>query len=269
MYLTVDVGGTKTLIANFDSNFKLINQFKFPTPSNYSDFLNELKKAIESLGDFKYEYAAIATPGTINHQNYILEYGGGNVKWANVNPKQDLSNLLNCSVLFENDAKLAGLSEAILAKNEFNRVLYLTISTGIGGSLIVDQKIDKTTINSEVGKIYLNNDGKYMHWEEFASGKSIVINYGKLAKDIDDNRVWYEIAEKISLGIIAIIPILIPEVIIIGGSIGTYFNRYEDYLKQSIAKFSDEILDKSVIMQAKNPEEAVIYGCLELIKQNI
>ena len=46
MYLGIDIGGTKTLVALFAKSGDIKIQFKFPTPDTYSDFLTELQKTI-------------------------------------------------------------------------------------------------------------------------------------------------------------------------------------------------------------------------------
>ncbi len=266
MYLTIDVGGTKTLIASFDNTGQIINKIKFETPLEYRDFLTILADNILKLGEINYEYVGAAFPEMINQADNTL-VAGGTLQWHNVNPKKDINNITNCPVLIDNDANLAGLSEAIIIKDHFSRVLYLTISTGIGGALIINQKIDQTLINMEPGHMILNHDNKAMIWEAFASGKAIVSTFNKYARDIDDKDSWIKIADNISQGIIALLPIIQPEVIVIGGSIGTYFEKYGQYLNQKVQDITDALILKPEIIKADHPEEAVIYGCYQLIKQ--
>ncbi len=57
------------------------------------------------------------------------------------------------------------------------------------------------------------------------------------------------------------LPVVMPDVVIIGGSIGTYFDRYAPYLKKYLEEQLPEEVPLPVIRQAKYPEEAVVYGC--------
>ncbi len=268
MYLTIDVGGTKTLIASFNTSGQLKNMIKFETPKKYNIFLSILTKNITLLGELNYEYVAAAFPETINRTTYRL-IGGGKLKWHNVNPKKDISNITNCPVLIDNDANLAGLSEAILLKDKFSRILYLTVSTGIGGSLIINQKIDQSLIDMEPGHMILNHNNQKIIWESFASGQAITQTFGKYAKDITDENTWINIANNITEGILILLPIIRPDIIIIGGSIGTYFKQYGKYINQTIQNLKDPLIPKPTVQSAQKPEEAVIYGCYQLIKQNI
>ncbi len=265
MKLTIDIGGTKVLVAVFE-NDKVINQYKFETPKNYLDFLEEFKKSLVNLNDYHIEIAAVAIPELINRETFEL-LGGGNLKWQKVNIVNDLASILNCNVLLENDANLAGLSEASYLKDRFNRVLYLTISTGIGGGLVVNQKLSPDNLNFEPGLIKLKHNNQLIEWEKFASGRAIVGQYHQFAKDINDPVIWQEIANNILDGLMVIIPLIQPQAIVFGGSVGTYFDKYQEFLEHGLDQVIEPFLLKPVILQAIHPEEAVVYGCLELINQ--
>ena len=121
-------------------------------------------------------------PGRIDRKHGIA-VSFGNLSWENVPIQADLEQALHCPVLVENDANLAGLSEALRIKDTYRKVLYITVSICIGGVMVIDGMIDKNTQDAEVGHIYLNmavscSDG------EFASGKAIVARTGKRASDI-------------------------------------------------------------------------------------
>src|SRR5690606_25422172 len=134
-------------------------------------------------------------------------------------------------VLIENDANLAGLAEARMLDPTPVSSLYVTISTGIGTGVITNGHIDPGLRLSEGGRALIEYDGSVREWESFASGKAIYTIYGKFARDITNKRHWDQIADRISRGFLAAIPLIQPDVIIIGGSIGTYFQRYGKQLE--------------------------------------
>ena len=266
MYLTIDIGGTKTLIAIFNRNGRLIKRLKIVTNKNYQGFLKDLTKSIEHLKFYNFIAICIAMPGIIDKGSGRVIYGGGNIYWKDANLVTYLSNIYNCPVFIGNDADLAGLYESVYYKNSFSRVLYLTISTGIGGSYYVNQRANDQLTNFEPGKIVLEHNGQKLDWETFASGKSIVETYGKFARQIRDEKTWEEIAENISEGLFVIIPVLQPELIAFGGSIGVFFERYGKYLSKMIDDELNSAIPRPRLLQANKPDEAVIYGCYELIK---
>jgi len=256
----IDIGGTKTLLASFSNGGKLLQKIRFETPQNYLDFKLELKNQASNIEHLKLNVLTVAAPGIIN-----LKKGVGlaftNLRWENVPLSQDLQNIFKCPVLVENDAKLAGLSESIMLKHKYRKVLYVTISTGIGAGLIIDNKISSDFERIEVGQMLFEHNGKLERWEKFASGKAIVAEFGKPAKDITDPKTWYVIAHNIAIGLIDLIASLNPEVIIIGGGVGSHFEKFSDRLIEDLKIYQNDLLSIPPILKAARAEEAVIYGC--------
>ena len=164
-------------------------------------------------------------------------------------------------VLIENDANLAGLAETRLLQTIPNCSLYVTVSTGIGTGVCTNGYIDPGMRYSEAGRALVEYGGKIHSWESFASGRAIVDAYHKFARDITSKRTWKKIADRISRGFLAVIPIIQPDIIIIGGSVGTYFERYGDYLRDILTSHLPPHIPCPKIIQARHPEEAVVYGC--------
>jgi len=266
MYLGVDVGGTKTLLAVFTKDGKLKQSVKFETPANYDRFLDELTVKIESLGVDDFQAACVALPGLIDREKGVgIRFG--NLSWKNIHIVEFLEKYLKSPVLIENDAKLAGLYEAHNLKNGYKSVLYITISTGIGISLIVDGIIH-APLGDRGGNAFSLQDGKRtVTWEQLASGKAIVKKYGKRASEIDSAQAWQEISRNIARGLIDVISLLQPDVVVIGGGVGAHFKKFEKPLKAALKKYEVPIMKIPPILQAKRPEEAVIYGCYELLKE--
>lgn len=269
MYLGIDVGGTKTLSAVFSSGGKILMQYKFPTPKKYPDFISHLEAALEQFSEYRIKACCCAIPGKVDRRRGIgLVFG--NLGWRNVPIKNDLSSLLNhAHVLVENDSNLAGLHEALIFHERYRRVLYVTIGTGIGDGIIIDGKIDPDFADSESGQTMLDYDGKLVRWEDIASGRSLVERYGKTASQIEDPKVWQQFAKDLSLGLVELVAALQPDVIIIGGSIGTHFTKYSEYLRTELERHSNKMVLMPPVIQATKPQEAVIYGCYDYLHQNI
>ncbi len=268
MYLGVDVGGTKTLVAVLDSHGVIKQKTKFPTPTDYSEFLQQLKQTVADFGQQKFTAAAVAIPATDLDRKRGIGIAFGNLPWQLVPIKSDLMKLVNCPVLVENDAKLAGLSEAMLLK-EYEKVLYVTISTGIGTALIVGQKIDPNIGDAGGASLLLTHHGKIQPWEHFASGHAIVRRFGKKAADIHDEATWHTIVHDWSRGLLELIALTEPDVLVIGGSVGSYFDRYHKLLVTELTKYETPLLQIPPIIQAQRPQEAVVFGCYDLIKQTL
>lgn len=271
MIIAIDTGGTKTLIASFSKSGKILSSVKIKTSKNPDKYIKEISKII--FTDFSDEIAqnsvkaiSIAAPGIIKNETVIW---AENLGWENFKIKQAFEeNFPKIPILIENDANLAGLSEAKNIENyQKKTLLYLTVSTGIGSGVITNGKINSGLKNSEPGRMKLEHNGKMQEWEKFASGKAILENYGKFAKDLNDPEIWHEISEKICHGLLVLIPLIQPETIIFGGSIGEYFEKYEEFLFQILREKMPLHIPIPDLKKAKEPEFAVIFGCYEVANE--
>lgn len=260
MLIAVDTGGTKTLIAGFKRDGTMGKTMKFPTPRREAEYVALLRRTLqETYGDEKIEAVVVALPGIIKDGVAVW---CNNLGWKNFTAQKALSGVFgNAPVLIENDANLAGLAETRVLTPMPVSSLYVTISTGIGTGIITNGVIDPGLRKSEGGRMLVEYDGLVQEWERFASGHAIVETYGKYARDITSKRTWNQIADRISRGFLAVIPLLQPDTVIIGGSIGTYFKQYDEQLKAILKEKLPPHIPCPKFRQAKHPEMAVVYGC--------
>ncbi|MDQ3158865.1 MAG: ROK family protein [bacterium] len=265
MYLVADVGGTKTLVALMTKSGEIKQKIKYPTPKEYSDFVDEFttrtKPIIKDV-----EMICLAIPGRIDREHGI-GIAFGNLKWTDVEIDRDIEKSTGVKTIVENDSKVGGLAEAIEVLDIYKKTLYVAIGTGIGVALIQDGKIPKSLQGIEAGFMQFTRGGKNIEWEDFASGRAIKQRFGKEARDITDEKTWAIIGKDIGQGLIELIPVLQPEVIIIGGGIGTHFPKYKAALIKYLRRYETPMAPIPPIRQAKRPEEAVLVGCYYLIRQ--
>ncbi len=265
MYLAIDIGGTKTLVASLNNDGVITERIRFETPHIYKEFVSALADNVAKLSTNNFLACGVGLPGRLDSKNRI-GIAMGNLPWVNIPIHEDVARIAPCPVLVENDAKLAGLSEAMLLKHKYNRVLFITISTGIGVGLIVNRSIDEAMADSEGGQVLVEYNGRLEHWEEVASGEAIVRRYGKRAKDITDKATWKKIGREIAVGLSDLISVVQPEVVVIGGSVGAYFDRFEAPLLETLHRYELPITKTPPILGAERPDDAVLYGCYDLAK---
>ncbi len=260
MIVAVDTGGTKTLVTLFSRDGIAGKKIKFPTPKKEADYVETLRNTLRTnYGGQRIEAIVVAMPG--------ITRGGvavwcNRLKWKNFDVAAALKGVLGSTPIFvENDANLAGLAETRSRSPMPASSLYVTISTGIGTGITTNGKIDPGLRLSEGGRMLVEFDGAVREWESFASGLAIYEHYDSYARDITSEKTWNEIADRISRGFLAAIPLLQTDIIIIGGSIGTYFENYSKQLKSTLQKRLPPHIPCPPIQAAKHPEEAVIYGC--------
>lgn len=258
MIVAVDTGGTKTLVAAFNTDGTIVAEHKFPTPKDITAYLLELKSTIDAVTDEQIiTCISVALPGTII--NGVLGHAT-NLGWSNIDVAALLNDVYDCPIVVENDANLAGLAEA-RSRTEIPRVcLYVTVSTGIGTGIITNGQIDTNFSTTEGGKIVLEHEGELKLWETFASGSAMKQRYGKLASEIEDEQTWNQVSRNIALGLLVHAPIIRPDIIVIGGGVGAHFEKFGSKV-EAILRQHMKVKYVPELVEAVHPEEAVIYGC--------
>lgn len=268
-YLAIDIGATKTLFAVFAPDGEMVCEKKIKTNPDYPQFKQDAAAAIKELGDFRFSAACCAVPGELDLERGVA-LALGNEDWRNVPIKDDFSVILPGIPLFiHNDAKLAGLSETRLLDGRYRKVLYLTISTGIGGGVISGGRIDPDFNDFEPGQMVFEHEGQIKKWESFASGKALHQRYGKLASEIEDPATWQTYVKDLVVGFENLLATVQPDAVIIGGGVGAHFEKFQGFLNDELNRLNNPLVPIPPLLKARRPEEAVIYGCYDYIRQNI
>lgn len=267
MYLAVDMGGTKVLMALFDKDSKLIASRKFATAKNYQQFLSDFQSEFNQLGAHDLRSAGIAVPAMLDRNKGVAVHFG-NLDWENVPMLHDFSEIVKCPIILENDAKAGAVFQAENIKDEFSRMLYIAVGTGVGVAYTTNGILD-TKHGDDGGKSIIINqaDGSKISWDHLASGKAIFERFQKKASEITDPEVWKIIAHNLALGLEQILPIYRPEIIVFGGGVGAHLEHFQPFLLEELSRSLGHELAIPVIRKGVRAEEAVVYGCLELAKR--
>ncbi len=253
MFLVIDIGGTKTLIAAFDKRGKKVKSFKFPTSKKQNSFLADLLQNLKDFQEFPVQKIVIALPGKISGTSFKL----GNLSWENQKLSffKPLKNLFeDTPITFMNDANLATYYEAHRYRE---KTVYLTFSTGIGGGIAKNGKLLPESTAFEPGHQKYTFNGQLLEWEDIASANAIGAAYGCQATDVKGKVAFMDIAERMSLGLVAIIKNIKPKVLIIGGPMGMTFPGFKKPLEKELKKYIPKL---PKIVPPKHPTESVVYG---------
>jgi predicted NBD/HSP70 family sugar kinase len=256
MYLCIDIGATKTLIATMTSRGSIIKKIRFATIRSQRSFIATLTQEIQTKLDMsKITIISVAIPGPVEN-NRVLWLG--NLPWTDFNIAKELEDTFGIPVLLQNDGNLGGYYEA---KKLPGLSVYLTFSTGIGGGIMRDGEMDETLSNYEPGHNQYEWAGKVMEWEDFASAKAISELFGHPVTEIKGKVAWYEVAHRMSVGLGSIIASVRPDHIIIGGPLGLVFDNYISYLRHELQTNLAREVKMPKFLRAKRPMESVLYGC--------
>lgn len=252
VYLAIDIGATKTLIALFSKRGRVVRRVKFLTARGAKTFISDLTTNLERFQKYEVQSVVVAIPGIV-YKNYSVHFG--NRDWDNIGIFTPIKNLFNCPIFFENDANLAAIYEGYKLPG---RTVFLTFSTGIGGGVVEKNRI-LPDVNFEPGHRKYEYGGKVSEWEDIAAASALEKSYHiDPATDLRGKKVMQDIAGRVSLGLSDIVEGFHPDNIVLGGPMGKIFRLYAKYLpKFPGVKYR----------RPKRPLESVIYGCYIYAKQ--
>ena len=161
--LAFDIGGTNMRLALVNEKFEVEKRMDLSTVTgNPEAFMNNCIKLIEQFPLEDVLAIGAGVPGVVNRETgEILDLPHVHIK--NVQFGKILSEKFNLPVYLRNDAEVACLGEAYLgAGKDYERVFFITVSTGLGGALCVDQKNqDYVTEVGHTKFIYKNTIQEY------------------------------------------------------------------------------------------------------------
>ena len=165
----IDLGGTKILAAVITADDKILGRAKVSTPANdgaatiLQAIVSCVDMALASAGLGRGEIAAagIGSPGPLDPDTGVIFFTPNlNVRDFAIGP--DLSNVLGCPVLVQNDVRVGGYAEFRLgAGRGYREIIAAFVGTGIGGCLISQGQIVRGSTGNagEIGHIVVKADG--------------------------------------------------------------------------------------------------------------
>ncbi len=171
LLLGIDLGGTKTLLALADEQGTPIASKRFPTTLSDSVTKDLAKLKTETAG-FLSEQAVetsqllqigISAPGPLDPDTGVLFSAPNLPGWRDVPLQSFFEENFSVATRLENDANAAALAEWQFGAGRGTRsMVYLTMSTGIGGGLILNGKLFRGEACSagELGHVPVEWDGE-------------------------------------------------------------------------------------------------------------
>ncbi len=256
MYLCIDIGGTKTIVALVSSRGKILHSIKFETIPDQKLFYENLVQQLRiNFVVSEVEVIAVAMPGIVKDNVCVWL---GNLPWKRFDIAKKLTKDFKKPVYVENDANLGALGEA---RRTPERCLYFTFSTGIGGGVVSDGKIIKKYQDFEPGHTIYTYHGIKKEWEDFAAASSVNQKYGKPVSEITGRDAWNDISDRILLGVAPLTASIKPDRIIFGGPLGLQLPRYRRQLRKKLATLLPKNVTMPRFIKARYGSFSVIQGC--------
>jgi len=190
LILSIDLGGTKILTAVTNSQGEMLSRDHSITPALKGheavihSILESAHRALKQADVAIEEITAIGVgaPGLSNPETGILFTSPNLPGWRDVPLRDIVQERLGKKTFLINDANAAALGEFYFgAARGVRNFIYITLSTGIGGGIVIDGKIYSGAIGAagEVGHMTIDDKGPICKcgnrgcWETLASGTAL------------------------------------------------------------------------------------------------
>ncbi len=300
--IAVDIGGTQIRVAAYRrGSLEPVDVRRTPTRGEGAAF-DRMCAVIQSIWPehSTVEKIVVALPGPLDPETGVIFSAPNIPGWDNFPIGPELEKRFGVRTLIGNDANLAALGEWRFGAGQgHHHLLYLTVSTGIGGGVISDDRLllGVRGLAGEVGHIAILPDGPLCgcgqrgHLEALASGPAITryvqeqlssgiestlrLKHKLTARDISEaaakgDALAIHALERagtyIGQALATFVQLLNPSVVIFGGGVSFSGKYLLDPVRASLEK---QIMDKSylknlLITHAELGDDAGLMGALAL-----
>ena len=304
----IDIGGTTVKMGFFNEKYELINKWEIKTDisNNGANVFKDITDSIKNhLANNNLKLNDVLGYGigvpAATENNFISKCD--NLGWENFQVDEEFKKYIpDAWVKVCNDANGAAYGELSCgAAKAYNSCVMITLGTGVGSGVVIDNKIveGKNGSAGEVGHLMMEFDdpfqcncGKKGCLETFASANGIV-RYTKkqllnnsiptqlsldkeiTSKDIFDLakandefavKMVNHVCSKIALALSYIACVVSPEVFIIGGGVSKAGTFLTDTIKKYYLEYSYHSTTDIDIILATLGNDAGIFGAAHLIK---
>ncbi|MBN1537865.1 MAG: ROK family protein [Anaerolineales bacterium] len=306
-FVAVDIGGTQIRAASYPQDS--LTPYKLNRMSTQAPGSTPLERLIQTIAsiwpvDDNVLGIGIAIAGPVDPYRGIVLTAPNIPGWEKVPLKELLQDKFKTPVCPGNDANLAALGEwKFGAGKGHHNIIYMTISTGIGGGIIIDDRLllGEQGLATEIGHIIIDPDGPmcgcggHGHLEAMASGPAIArwveqeLEKGRqsvlsasqpvTARDISmaasqgDElalNALHRAGTIIGIAIVNFLHIFNPSMIILGGGVSQskelLFEPIRAYLRSHV--MTPNYLENLSIVPAVLGDESGLMGALALVRQS-
>ncbi|MBR1860164.1 MAG: ROK family protein [Selenomonadaceae bacterium] len=261
----VNISSSDVQIGIVNEQQQLIAVTKYPINPKCppSEIINETAQSILKLiegNDIPLDQCVgvgVGVPGTIDRRQGTVVYSN-NIRWEDVALVKELGEKIPCPVRINNNADCAALGEAIAGVGKhYSDVVMFTLGNGVGGGIILDGEIFEGGImgGTEVGHQVIRVNGRLcscgrrgcleayvsipalIRAASQASGQSLTLDdiFNMYEQgDVAINEVIEQYVMMLGQGIVNIVNIFRPQLIILGGEMSVYADRFIDQIKNII-----------------------------------
>jgi glucokinase len=273
--LAIDIGGTKFSLALFD-NDQIIARESHPTDAaSGKDWM--LSRIEELASAWQFHRCGIGFGGPVKFDDQRIALSTHVGGWKDFHLTRHFSERFQVPTVMDNDANVGALGEGFHGAGQGRSPLfYMTLSTGIGGGILIAGKVLRgpDSYAGEIGHINLVPDGPDCLcgsrgcFERMCCGLWLQRDYGRPARELLQQPEFVkQYVVLLARGLKTAIMLLNPSRIVIGGGMAkardALFVPLREELARQVTSWSQARLD---VQPAALGDDSVLYGALELAK---
>ena len=272
--LAIDIGGTKFSLALFEDG-RMTRRESDTTDRELGRewMLGRIAGILKNWTGIERCGIGFGGPVDFPRQRIALSTHVGG--WQDFPLTQYIQNLLGVPTVMDNDANVGALGEARYGAGGVLPLFYVTLSTGIGGGLILGDGSVYRGADSwagEIGHLTVQPDGPECLCgargclERMCSGLWLERDYGRPAKELMQDSAFVErYVVNLALGLKAAIMLLNPARIVIGGGIANAGDRLLVPLRAELGRQMTAWSGARVDMVAAQlGDDSVLWGAAAL-----
>ena len=273
--LAIDIGGTKFSLALFESDRMIERQSHATDVEGGRDWM--LARLEEIPKRWRFNKCGVGFGGPVKFAEQRVALSTHVAGWQDFLLSKYFSELFGVPVIMDNDANVGALGEALHgAGRAHSPLFYMTLSTGIGGGIVIDGKLMRGCDSwaGELGHLNIVPDGPECLCgsrgclERMCCGLWLARDYGRPAYELlKDAGFVRDYVVLLARGLKAVIMILNPSRIVVGGGISkagdALFVPLRAELRRQITGWSQARID---VVAAELEDDSVLFGAMELAK---
>ncbi len=278
--LAIDIGGTKFSAALFRGGRMARRETRRTDREGGREWMLEQLRGIASAWQAEEPFTAVGVgfggPVDFASQQVVLSTHVGG--WQDFDLPGWLRGEFGVPVRMDNDANAGALGEGMHgAGRGFRPLFYMTLSTGIGGGILLDTGVYRgaDSYAGEIGHLNIRPDGPPCLcgsngcFERMCCGLWLERDYGRSAQELMQDPAFVEdYVVDLARGLKAAIMLLNPARIVIGGGISkagdALFVPLRAELRRQVTPWSRARLD---VVPAQLGDDSVLWGAYELARE--
>jgi glucokinase len=280
--LAIDIGGTKFTLALFAGDKMILRESRATDRAGGpSAMLASIEAIVQSWrAKHAIQRCGIGFGGPVNFADQAVFLSTHVAGW-DANPLvETVERISGAPTIMDNDANVGALGEGFHGAGKQQRpLLYMTLSTGIGGGILTEHGVFRgaDSYAGELGHLTIRPDGPACLcgsrgcFERLCCGLWLERDHGAPAHVLLEDPAFVEkYVVDLALGLKSAIMILNPARIVIGGGISKagpkLFDPLRRELRRQITNWSRARID---VVPASLGDDSVLYGALELSKEKL